>query len=156
MNTPAPTAESLKTLLAPICATVAALDLRETEKARARLEQEHPPTRYADALRTARDTGWLTPREATPTLRFGRLTKATPETHGCSIDVVDMQGAGAGHAHPNGEVSLCLVESGDPRFCGEGPGWVVVPPGSRHVPEVTGGRMLIAYFLPGGVIDFSG
>ena len=154
MSTPPPTSESLKTLLAPICATVATLNLQDTTAAQTHLETVHPPLRYAEALRDARDAGWLTPREATPTLRYGRLSKATPETHGCSIDVVDMEGPGAAHLHPNGEVSLCLDDGGDPRFCGQPAGWVVVPPGSRHTPEVSGGRMLIAYFLPGGAIDF--
>ena len=43
---------------------------------------------------------------------------------------------------------------GHPRFDGHGPGWLVYPPNSRHVPTVTGGRMLIAYFLPAGEIVF--
>ena len=67
---------------------------------------------------------------------------------------VDMAGPGAEHVHPGGEVNLCFATEGDPRFCGTGEGWYVVPPGSQHVPEVTGGRMLIAYFLPQGAIRF--
>ena len=156
MSTAELTPESLRRLLSEICFTVAGLDLTDAQGAEAALEQKHPPEHFADALRAARDAGWLTPRQATPTLRFGRLAKPLPETHGVSIDVVDMAGAGAEHIHPAGEASLCLVDEGDPRFCGRPAGWVVVPPGSRHVPEVSAGRMLIAYFLPGGAMEFIG
>jgi hypothetical protein len=31
---------------------------------------------------------------------------------------------------------------------------VVFPPDSAHVPTVTGGRMLIVYFLPGGAVEW--
>ena len=40
------------------------------------------------------------------------------------------------------------------RFDGNAPGWVVYGRGSAHVPTVTGGEMLILYFLPGGAIEF--
>ena len=43
---------------------------------------------------------------------------------------------------------------GDPQLVSE----VVVDrfglPGSRHVPEVAGGRMLIVYFLPDGAMEW--
>ena len=71
-----------------------------------------------------------------------------------SIDVVEFEGPAAEHVHPQGEVSLCFVRSGAPRFDGRGPGFVVLPPGSRHVPTVEGGRMLIAYFLPDGAVEW--
>jgi hypothetical protein len=152
-----PTPEALKDALLPLCRTVAALDLSDPAAAEAALEKEHP-FRGLGALeammKAAQAEGWLTPKRATPDLTFGRLAKATPETSDLSIDVVDMGGAGGEHVHPNGEVSLCFVQEGDPRFVGRPAGWVVVPPGSRHVPEVTGGRMLIAYFLPSGAIQF--
>jgi hypothetical protein len=65
-----------------------------------------------------------------------------------------MEGDGQGHVHPNGEVSLCLPRSGSPTFEGRPGGFVVMPPGSFHVPRVSGGRMVIAYWLPGGEIRF--
>ncbi len=98
--------------------------------------------------------GWLTPREAGG-VRFGRVAKpATPGSLGFSIDAVDMNGPGPGHTHPNGEIDLCFALEGDPRFDGNPPGWTAYGAGSWHVPTVTGGRMVILYFLPEGAIRF--
>jgi len=97
--------------------------------------------------------GSLVPREAGG-VRFGRLAKATEDTRGLSIDVVDMTGPGPGHVHPNGEFDLSFALEGDPTFDDQPPGWFVMAPGSWHVPTVAGGRMAIVYFLPGGAIEF--
>lgn len=145
---------ALLALLAPLTRTIAGLDLAAPDAAD-RLAAAHPPHALGEvavALRAARDAGWLTPRRATDTLSFGRLAKPGPETLGFAIDVVDIEGVGAAHAHPRGEVSLALAESGDPRFDGHAAGWVVKAPGSHHAPTVAGGRMLIAYWLPDGAI----
>jgi len=61
---------------------------------------------------------------------------------------------GPGHAHPRGEVDLCMAIEGDPRFDGRKEGWTAYAPGSWHIPTVQGGRMAILYFLPGGEIRF--
>ena len=45
-------------------------------------------------------------------------------------------------------------QMGSPTFDGQGPGWVVMPPDSVHVPEVQGGTMLITYLLPNGAMEF--
>ncbi len=151
------TPDALKDALRPLCATVAGLDLTDPDKAEAALNAAHPPASLVGTmklLQQAQAEGWLTPKRASPALTFGRLAKATPDTHDLSIDVVDMEGPGGEHVHPNGEVSLCVVQSGNPLFIGKPGPWVVVPPGSRHVPLVEGGRMLIAYFLPAGAIQF--
>lgn len=111
---------------------------------------------FASLLRAAHAEGWLTPREGGG-VRFGRLSKALPESRGFSIDVVDMSGGASGaHTHPLGEFDLCFPLEGRPAFDGRTGPWVVYPPGSRHVPTVTGGRMLIVYFLPEGAIRFEG
>ena len=81
--------------------------------------------------------------------------KATEETGGFSIDVVDMTGPGPRHRHPNGEVNWCIALEGSPTFGEQDPGWVVESPGSEHVPTVSGGRMLIVYLLPEGAIEFA-
>ena len=65
-----------------------------------------------------------------------------------------MDGSGPGHLHPDGEFDLCFPIAGSPLFDGNSPGWTVYPPGSWHVPTVTGGRMGILYFLPNGAIHF--
>ena len=98
--------------------------------------------------------GWLTPRQAGDNLRYGRLCKPIDGSHGFSIDAVDMCGPGPGHVHPNGELDLCFALDEGARFDGHPEGWVVYGPGSWHVPTVTGGRMAILYFLPGGAIRF--
>lgn len=99
------------------------------------------------------EEGWLCPRESGG-VRFGRLAKAGPGTHGYSIDAVDMDGPGPGHTHPQGEFDLCFPIGGQPRFDGNAGGWTVYGPGTWHVPTVDGGRMAILYFLPQGAIRF--
>jgi hypothetical protein len=51
-------------------------------------------------------------------------------------------------------VELCIDLAGEPAFDGKRQRFIAYPPGSRHVPTVSGGRMLILYFLPGGEINF--
>ena len=97
--------------------------------------------------------GWIAPREAGG-IRFGRVAKPSEDLHGFSIDAVEMDCAGPGHVHPNGEFDLSFALEGTPMFEGQSEGWVVLPPGSWHVPTVTGGRMGILYFLPDGAIEF--
>ena len=99
------------------------------------------------------DAGWLTPRAANG-VKFGRLAKSTPQSLGFTIDAVDMCGPGPGHIHPEGEFDLCFALTPEARFDGHPEGWVVYPPGSWHVPTVSGGRMVILYFLPSGAIRF--
>lgn len=97
--------------------------------------------------------GWLCPR-GEPGMRYGRLCKATPETHQFSVDAVDMSQPGPGHEHPNGEFDLCIPLEGQPTFDQQPAGWTVYPPKSWHVPTVQNGRMAILYFLPEGQIRF--
>jgi hypothetical protein len=92
-----------------------------------------------------------------PNARFSRLAKATEATHGLSIDVVALEGAALEHTHPKGEVTLGFAASaGDAgaRFDGHPSGWVFMPPGSKHVPTVSGGRMFLIYFLPDGAVTW--
>lgn len=150
-----PTPDHVRSALAPLAVAVSGLDLSDPAQAQATLNRIFPLSSLATlraTLLAANSEGWLAPKRAGDTLTFGRLAKPLPEYGGCSIDVVDMAGAGAAHTHPNGEVSLCFATEGDPRFVGFPEGWVVVGPGSRHVPLVTDGRMLILYFLPGGAM----
>ncbi len=148
---------ALLTALEPITRYVATLDLSDPAAAQRLLDTAFPPS-FRGALdplfRAAEAAGTLTPRRATPTLTFGRLSKPSAESDYQAIDVVDMAGAGAAHVHPRGEVSLCLPREGTPVFEGCSTGFVVMPPGSRHIPTVHGGRMVIAYWLPGGEIHF--
>ena len=99
--------------------------------------------------------GWLCDREAGG-IRYGRIFKPTPDLHGFSVDVVDMQDiAGPHHTHPNGEIDLIMPLEGEARFDGRPAGWLVCPPGSAHRPTVSNGRALVLYLLPEGRIEFT-
>jgi hypothetical protein len=159
--------QRLLELLDPILARIAALapDTRRDADAvaalEAALEHEFP---YAGAhvqalgreLARGIAEGWLCDR-GEPSARFSRVAKASPATHELSIDVVSMVGDAAEHSHPAGEVTLGFASEPEPepdscQFEGRAPGWVFLPPDSRHVPRVTGGRMHLVYFLPRGAV----
>ncbi|MBN8478174.1 MAG: DUF4863 family protein [Burkholderiales bacterium] len=111
--------------------------------------------RVAAACREAIAAGWMCNREAGG-IRYGRVIKPGPATHGHSVDVVDMtEVVGPHHRHPAGEIDLVIPVDPTARFDGHGAGWVVYGPGSAHSPTVTGGRALVLYLLPGGAIEFS-
>jgi hypothetical protein len=144
----------------------ASVDLADPAAARSALRRAWAPEGPAGqalraALVEALQEGTICDR-GPPECRYSRLVKADPGAtgggpgHGFSVDLVCMTGPGPRHRHTKGEVNLCFALEGDPRFDGQPEGWVVFPPGSEHVPTVTGGRMLIAYFLPGGAIEWTG
>jgi hypothetical protein len=108
-----------------------------------------------DACRAAIVAGWMCSREHAG-IRYGRVVKPGDGTHGFSVDVVDMDNvAGGHHRHPAGEIDLIMPVSGTAAFDGRGAGWLVYGPGSAHVPTVTGGRALVLYLLPQGLIEFT-
>ncbi len=108
-----------------------------------------------DACRTGIAEGWMCSREHAG-IRYGRVVKPGPATHGFSVDVVDMQDiAGGHHRHPNGEIDLVMPLSGGAEFDGHGAGWLVYGAGSAHTPTVSGGRALVLYLLPQGAIEFT-
>lgn len=125
------------------------------------LDQTYPADgqtfrQLADACRTGIAEGWLCNREQAG-IRFGRIIKPGAGSHGFSVDVVDMENiVGPHHRHPNGEIDMVIPESTDALFDGHGAGWVVYGPGSDHRPAVSGGRAIILYLLPDGVIEFTG
>jgi len=144
--------------LDPIIKTLETLDLNRPDEARQTLTERYPldSTELAtviDLVKDGIDGGWLCPRSGGG-LRYGRAAKASAATYGFGIDTVDMTGAGPGHTHPTGEIDLCIPLEGTPTFDGNPPGWTVYSAGSWHVPTVSGGRMGILYFLPGGAIRF--
>ena len=66
-------------------------------------------------------------------IKYGRVVKPGPATHGYSVDVVEMDDvAGGHHRHPNGEIDLVMPVDGTPRFDGHGAGWLVYEPGTAH------------------------
>jgi hypothetical protein len=151
------TQEVLLDCVKQLARTVATLDLNAQAAASDALYKAHPPSGMAtleSAIEAGAKEGWLTPKSAGPDIRFGRVAKAGPQTHGMSVDVVDIEGEGMEHTHPKGEVSVCFARSGTPTFDGHEPGWVVLKPGSHHTPTVTGGRMIIIYFQPDGAVKW--
>ncbi len=160
--------QALVETLGPFLQQVAALpldDCRDREAANAlmaRLEQALPADgpdarRLGDALREGVEQGWLCDR-GEPSARFCRLGKATAATHDLSIDLVCLEGPARRHRHPRGEVTLGFTvdpASTGARFDDFPPGWVVMPADSTHTPTVTGPRMLLLYFLPGGAMDWN-
>jgi hypothetical protein len=108
-----------------------------------------------EACQAAIAAGWMCDREAGG-IRYGRVVKPGPATHGFSVDVVDMADVvGPHHRHPNGEIDLVMPLSEGATFDGRGAGWVVYGPGSAHRPTVASGRALVLYLLPQGAIEFT-
>ena len=142
----------------PLLRAAQGVDLREPAAARAELAMRFDPAGVEAGLLNQQleklcSEGRIAERGALP-VKYGRVAKAGEETLGFSIDVVLMNGPGPLHRHPAGEVNYCVAIDGQPTFDGAPPGWVVMPPDSRHVPTVAGGTMLIVYLLPGGAIEF--
>jgi hypothetical protein len=99
--------------------------------------------------------GWMCNREAGG-IRYGRVIKPGAETHGFSVDVVEMDSVvGPHHRHPNGEVDLVMPITPGAEFDGHGAGWVVYAPDTAHHPTVTKGKALVLYLLPDGAIEFT-
>jgi hypothetical protein len=109
----------------------------------------------AAACRAGDAAGWICSRTHAG-IRYGRVIKPSPATHGFSVDVVDMADvAGGHHVHPRGEIDLVLPVTADARFDGHGAGWCVYGAGSAHAPTVSGGRAYVLYLLPQGAIEFT-
>ena len=150
--------EAFRDLLAPVTALCAG---RPLDDALGAALNEHFPAdgERVAAIRAASDAaiaaGWMCAREAGG-IRYGRVLKPTPGSHGFSVDVVEMEEvAGPHHRHPNGEIDLILPHDDGARFDGHGAGWLVYGPGSAHPPTVTGGAARILYLLPDGAIEFT-
>ena len=148
------TREALLALLDPLLQTLAGLAAGEPAFVAHALNLQDWSALDA-ACKAALAAGWLVNRDAGPHVRYGRVAKAIPETQNFSIDAVVMDGPAPGaHTHVSGEYDLLIPLEGSPRFDGHAERWVVYPPGSRHIPTVSGGKMLILYFVPGGQIRF--
>jgi len=107
------------------------------------------------ACREGVAAGWMCSREAGG-IRYGRVVKPGPATHGFSVDVVEMENiVGPHHTHPNGEIDIVMPLAGNAKFDGHGAGWVVYAPGSAHRPTATEGKALVLYLLPQGAIEFT-
>ena len=150
--------EDFSALIAQLTATLKGRSL--DDKLAAELNRDHPagsPTYEAifAACQAGVAAGWMCQHEGGG-IRYGRVIKPTPATHGYSVDVVEMSDVvGPHHSHPNGEIDLVMPLQGDARFDGQPAGWKVYGPASAHKPTVTGGRALVLYLLPEGAIQFT-
>ena len=150
------TKEQFAALLDPLAALLQELDV-DAPDAASQVETQAPfAGDLVESVRNAAlasiESDWLLPKSHAG-IRFGRVAK---DLHGFSIDAVLMAVPGPPHKHPKGEIDLCFATTGEPRFDGHPPGWVVYPTNSAHTPTVTDGEMLILYFLPDGQIQFDG
>ena len=149
----------LTELLEPISRLVPSLDAGDPKAAEARLNQEFPGDservlQIREAAMAAVEAGVLCHKGA-PGMQFSRLSKPEATTGGCSIDAVLMENsAGPAHTHTLGEFCLCLPLTEGATFEDRSDVWIVMPTGSRHVPEVKLGRMLILYWLPEGAVSW--
>jgi hypothetical protein len=152
------TPEQFRSLMQPVARMIGGRPVDDALAAT--LAHEFPPdgervARIEAACHAAIEAGWMC-AQGGPGRRFGRVIEPGPDTGRLSVDVVDITDfTGPHHRHPNGEICLVLPVTPQARFLGEGRGWCVYGPGSSHSPEVSGGRALILYLLPGGKIDFT-
>lgn len=108
-----------------------------------------------DGCHAAIEAGWMCDREAGG-IRYGRVLKPGPGTHGFSVDVVRMKDVkGPHHSHPLGEVDMIMPISADATFDGQSKGWLVYGPDTAHYPTVSDGEALVLYLLPDGKIEFT-
>lgn len=152
------TPEDLRSLIATVTGAIhgRALDRSLEAELEARFPVAGPTFRdIVAACREGIAAGWMCSREAGG-IRYGRVIKPGPETHGFSVDVVEMDSvAGPHHRHPNGEIDMIMPVSSDARFDGRGAGWMVYPAGSAHRPTVAQGKAWVLYLLPEGAIEFT-
>ncbi len=151
-----PSKEQFVEMLRPLAETLKSLDVDAADAAAQAEKLVAFGGQAIAGIRTAAiasiDSDWLMPKEAGG-VRFGRVAK---ELCGFSVDCVLMNGPGPRHRHPNGEIDLCFATDGESHFDRHPEGWVVYGKGSVHIPTVSGGQMLILYFLPDGAIEFLG
>jgi len=149
--------EKIVSALEPIAKSLVGMDLG-SENFASDIEDLYPKEgsvmkEISELLLQGLEDGTICDRENSE-VRFSRISKSTKEMHNFSIDAVYMSGPGPKHTHPKGEVSFCIATEGDPDFDGFKAGWAIYGPGSTHVPTVSGGTMLIIYFLPDGSVEW--
>jgi hypothetical protein len=154
-----PKIEEFKSLMKPVMDAIAETGV--TSDLEGKLNAAFPPDSetFRTIERTCHDAiaaGWMC-TQGGEGRRFGRIIEPSQETHGLSVDVVDLTDiVGPHHRHPTGEVCMVMPVTKDAKFDGHGVGWCVNQPGSAHNPTVTDGRALVLYLLPEGKIEFTG
>ena len=151
-------ADRFRDLIQPVSAAIAgkSLDAALEDELRTLFPSDGDTFKAIEtACHEAIAAGWMC-NQGGPGRRFGRVIEAGPETHGLSVDVVDLEDiVGPHHRHPTGEVCMIMPVTASARFDGNGKGWKVYEPGSAHHPTVTEGEALVLYMLPAGRIEFT-
>jgi hypothetical protein len=88
-----------------------------------------------------------------------RPATATNTEEGRREDVYEYtEYSGQFHIHPYGEINAVIPLDDTAELKGmvdwQGAGWTSPEPGSRHFPEVRGGRCIALFFLPAGRIAY--
>lgn len=152
------TPEQFRDLITPITKQIQGLAL--DKQLETRLNSEFAASgkvfqSVVNACNEAIKAGWMCNREAAG-IKYGRVVKPGPETHGFSVDVVEMHNIkGPHHRHPNGEIDMIMPLNGNAKFDGHGAGWLVYGAGSAHYPTVSDGKAIVLYLLPDGAIEFT-
>lgn len=152
------TPEQFRDLITPITKQIQGLAL--DKQLETRLNSEFAASgkvfqSVVNACNEAIKAGWMCNREAAG-IKYGRVVKPGPETHGFSVDVVEMDNIkGPHHRHPNGEIDMIMPLNGNAKFDGHGAGWLVYGAGSAHYPTVSDGKAIVLYLLPDGAIEFT-
>ncbi|MDJ0522880.1 MAG: DUF4863 family protein [Planctomycetota bacterium] len=146
--------EALEERLRRLLATFDSVDLAAPDAAVAVLDERHPFDSddihsIRELLADGLDDDWIVLNELHPGVSQGRIIR---ELGGYSVTALLIRGTGRGHTHPEGEIGLGFDWAGSPHMNGHGPGWVVFPPGSHHIPEVVDGQMLFLFFRPHGQV----
>ncbi len=151
--------ETLIELVSPILDHLKKVDLNRAEEVKKGLDAAFPAgddlvLKIRALFDTGLKEGWLCDKKG-GAASFSRVAKAGEATRGFSIDAVRLAGAGVWHKHTTGEVDLCFSDTPEVKFDGFSEGWVVLPPGSDHVPTTTSGAMNILYFIPNGQLQWT-
>ncbi len=152
-----PGRDALVAMLSRLKSDLQGLNLSKPEVAKAQIQAKYPLT--GDYLVEVRrlwqrglEEGWL--GDGPPAGPGGLRLTASTRYFPYSIDALMLEGAGTGHRHPKGEISLAWQVDANARYCDEEPGWAVCAPGSKHVPRAKGGTVFVLTFLPDGKVEW--
>jgi hypothetical protein len=152
------TLERFRDLITPITKQIQGLPLDKQLEARLNNQFAASGKVFQSVVNACNDAikaGWMCNREAAG-IKYGRVIKPGAETHGFSVDVVEMDNIkGPHHRHTNGEIDMIMPLNGNAKFDGHGAGWLVYGPGSAHYPTVSEGKAIVLYLLPDGAIEFT-
>ncbi len=152
------TPERFRDLITPITKQLQGLPLDKQLEARLNNQFAANGQVFQNVFNACNDAikaGWMCNREAAG-IKYGRVIKPGAETHGFSVDVVEMDNIkGPHHRHPNGEIDMIMPLTGNAKFDGHGAGWLVYGAASAHYPTVSEGKAIVLYLLPDGAIEFT-